>query len=188
MTDGQVLAPSSLTRIGAIAVGFTGLVAGAVAVTVAAQARHWLGFDFTGVPPRIGQAAAIMLNNGRFALGLVAAAVIAQLRLRHAAAGASSVSNQALTWIARAVGLIVMLSMLANALLVAVAVGAYGERMLVALLPHGPFEVFSYCIGANLFLTARRRPIARGEWVTACVACVGLLAVAAVLETFAWLG
>jgi hypothetical protein len=188
MSERDVLAPSALIRIAGIAAVFVAVIASLVALTAAAQARHLLGFGFAGVPPRIGQAAAILLNNGRFVLGAMVAASVSQLRLRRTLAGDRTESIRALTGMSRVVDLTVALFTLANALLVGVAVGAYGWRMVVGLLPHGPFEVLGYCVAANLFLNARRRPIHRREWVIAGIACLSLLTVAAVLETFVWLG
>lgn len=186
MTNGHVLDPRSLARIAGVVSFVTAIIAAVVAITIAAQARRWLGAGFAGVPPRIGEAGSILLNNERFVLGLGAAAWVEQFRLRQIPIANRTFSP--LTLLGLAVDIIVPLAALVNVALVGLAVGAYGWRMLGALLPHGPFEVCAYCIAANLFVTARRRPLARREWVAAGAASLVLLAVAALLETFAWLG
>jgi hypothetical protein len=187
MMHTEVLALRALARIGGIAALIAAVIAGIVAITVAAQARRWLGFGFAGTPHRIGRAAEILLNNGRFVLGVGAAACVAQCRLRHPSSDQID-GARILGWVARAVDILVLLVVLVNVTLVGLAVGAYGWRMVVGLFPHGPFEVGAYCIAANLSLTAHRRPIARSEWVAAGAVALGLLVGAAVLETFAWWG
>ena len=184
----QILDPRSITRVAAIAGAVPALIAAVVATTVAAQARRWLGFTFTGVPGRIGEAGSILLDNARFVLGLGTAAWIAQLRARRPPAVNRTGTDQLLGLAAPAVDVVVALAALVNLALVGLAVGAYGSRMVAALLPHGPFEVCAFCIAGNLFLTARRRPISGREWVKAILASISLLSLAAVLETFAWLG
>jgi hypothetical protein len=188
MTERNVLDPRSLARIAGIASAITAIIAAAVALTIAGQVRRWLGFGFAGVPPRIGEAGSILLDNGRFVLGLGAAALLAQLIVRGTRAKKPTDAIRMLAPLSIAVDAVVLLAVLVNVALVGVAVGAYGGRMLVALLPHGPFEVCAYCIAANLFINARRRPIARREWLTAGLVCAGMLTLAAVLETFTWLG
>jgi hypothetical protein len=186
--DRRVIDPRSVARIGALACAFAGVIAALVAVACATEARRWLGFGFAGVAPRIGAASGIFVDNARLALGAGAAAWVAQLRSRTGKTGSRASAQPALRLMAPAVDALVLTTVVVNTGLVGVAVGAYGRRTLVALLPHGPFEVWAYCIAANLYLTARRRPIAGREWLTAAVAVVSLLAFAAVLETFAWFG
>jgi hypothetical protein len=186
MTGGRVLDPRSLARVVGIAGTVTGVIAAIVAITAAAHARRWLGFGFAGVPPRVGEVGAILLDNSRFVLGLGAAAWVAQLKVRRQAE--PSGSGTLLAGIAHAVDVIVLLAVLFNVTLVGLAVGAYGWRTVVALLPHGPFEVAAFGIAANLFLNARRHPLSGREWLAAGLTSFGLLTLAAVLETFAWLG
>lgn len=188
ITTSHVLDLRSITRVAAIVGAVAAVIAVVIASTVAAQARRWLGFTFTGVPPRIGEAGSILLDNARFVFGLGAAAWIAQLRVRRAPGVDRTGGEQLLGLAAPAVDLVVALAALINVALVGLAVGAYGSRMLAALLPHGPFEVCAFCIAGNLFLTARRRSISGREWTTAILASISLLSLAAVLETFAWLG
>jgi hypothetical protein len=189
MNESHVLDPRSLARIAGAASAFTAVIAAVVAIGLAAQTRRWLGFGFSGVPPRIGEAGSILLDNARFVLGMTAAGWLAQLRFKGSrAAPRGAGAGLVLAGIGLAVDVFVLLAALVNTALVGLAVGAYGWRMLAALLPHGPFEICAYCIAANLLLTAHRRPIARREWTVAVVATLGLLALAALLETFIWLG
>ena len=164
------------------------VIAGVVALTAAAPARRWLGFGFDGVPHQVGQAAGIMFANLRFVLGLGAAAALNQLaQLRRRGAPAASTTTM-LSAIARGLDGVVAVVILINVVPIGLALGAYGWRMVPALLPHGPFEVLAFCVAGNLFLNARRRTVARGEWCAAGTAIVALLSLAALLETFAWFG
>jgi hypothetical protein len=188
MTSSPVLDPRSLRRIALLTGGVAAVIAGAVSLAAADQAREWLGFSFTGVPPRIGEAATILIDNARFVLGFGAAAFLSQLRLRRRPTWTRTGAAGLLGSVAVAVELVVLIAALFNVALVGLAVGGYGWRMIPALLPHGPFEVCAFCIAANLFLNARRRPLAGREWIVAALASLSLLTVAAVLETFAWFG
>jgi hypothetical protein len=188
MTARNVLDPRSLARIAGIASAITAIIAVVVAVTIAAQARRWLGFGFSGIPPRIGDAGSVLLDNSRFVFGLGAAALLVQLIARGAHATKPTDALRVLVPLRMVVDAVVLLAVLVNLALVGLAVGAYGWRMVVALLPHGPFEVCAYCIAANVFINARHRPIAGREWLAAGLVCAGMLTVAAVLETFAWFG
>jgi hypothetical protein len=71
-----------------------------------------------------------------------------------------------------------------NVLAVGAAVGAYGTRMVHALLPHGPVELAGFGVALALYLRGRTRALPRNLLVGAIAASVGLLAVAAVMETF----
>jgi len=186
--NGHILDPRSLARIAGIAGTVAAAIAVLVAVTVGASVRGWLGFTFTGVPPHVGEAAAILVNNGRFVVGMAAAAWVAQLRVPGTPVGDLTRGGRIVAAISSAVDIVVLLAVLVNVALVGLAAGAYGWRIIPSLLPHGPFEVCAYCIAANLFLNARRRSVSTREWVTAGMACAGLLILAAGLETFAWLG
>jgi hypothetical protein len=188
MTASNVLDPRSLARIAGVVSCVTAVIAVIAAITGAAAARHWLGFTFAGVPPRIGEAGTILLNNGRFVLGIGGAAWVAQLKVRRRSAGKHGSGDAMLTSIALGADAVVLIAVLVNAALVGVSLAAYGGRIVIALLPHGPFEVCAYCVAMNLFLNARRRPIYRRDWVVAALVSASLLTVAAVLETFAWLG
>ena len=50
--------------------------------------------------------------------------------------------------------------MAANVALVGAALGAYGTRMALAMLPHGPLELAAFATALALYLDARRGPLA----------------------------
>jgi hypothetical protein len=62
--------------------------------------------------------------------------------------------------------------------------GAYGSRMGVAMLPHGPLELAAYALALALYLHARRGPLTVGRVGATATACLTLLAVGSMLETF----
>ncbi len=72
----------------------------------------------------------------------------------------------------------------ANVLVIGAAVGAYGTRMVWAMLPHGPVEVAAYALALALYLQGRRRPLPPHRLAGTITASVVLLAIAALLETF----
>lgn len=145
------------------------LVAAAVRAAAAPAAREWLGFEFPGLEPRVGEAAEIFVNNAR----LLAAVLVACLVVRSARP---------------LVGLCDVVLLVAAAFHVAfvgAALGAYGQRTLAAMLPHGPLELGAFALALALYLAARREPVS--GWRVACIALVSLagLALAALLEVFA---
>jgi hypothetical protein len=184
----SILGPRSLARLAGTAGAVVAAIAAVVALTAAAQARRWLGFRFDGVPHQLGEAAQVMLANARFVVGLGAAAALEQLNLIRCGHSEPSGSARMLAAIARGLDGVVAVVILINVVPVGLALGAYGWRMVPALLPHGPFEVLALCVAANLFLNARRRLLAPREWVMAGLVSLSLLSLAAVLETFAWFG
>ena len=70
----------------------------------------------------------------------------------------------------------------ANLLVVGAALGAYGTRMLRAVLPHGPVELAAFALAIALYLQGRHRAIAVRHLIATGAASLGLLAAAAVLE------
>jgi hypothetical protein len=79
---------------------------------------------------------------------------------------------------------ILALAVAVNTALVGAALGAYGARMLVAMLPHGPLELAAFAIALALYVHARRGPLTVRHVTATAAACLSLLAVASVLETF----
>lgn len=73
---------------------------------------------------------------------------------------------------------------LANVVLVGISLGAYGGRMVRALLPHGPVELSAFSLAVAVYLVARQRGIGLVPALRAGMAVVGLLVVAAALETW----
>ncbi len=71
-----------------------------------------------------------------------------------------------------------------NTIVVGAGIGAYGARMLVALLPHGPVELVAFAAALSLYRRARRGPVTRRAAALRMGACATGLALAAALETF----
>ena len=72
----------------------------------------------------------------------------------------------------------------ANLVVIGAAIGGYGHRMVLAMLPHGPVELAAYSLALALYLrgpSPQRCPQLHDRGWRASVA---LLAIAAVLETF----
>jgi hypothetical protein len=169
----------------AIAGGMT-LAALAVAAVVrvgwAAEARRLLGFGFAGVPARLETAVSIFAGNARLLAAVFAAILVAQspwLADRDAARG------PVISALTAAVDSVLALSVAVNVVLVGAALGAYGDRMAVAMLPHGPLELAAYALALAMYLQARRGPIAARHVLAVAALCLGGLALAALLETFA---
>ena len=155
------------------------LVALVTRLALASQARGWLHYTFPGVPARLNSAVWIFTSNSRELLGVLGLLLIAQIAARRddgptraqrlLRAGGELVSAGAIT---------------ANVLVVGAAVGVYGERMVRAMLPHGPFEVSAYSLALALYLQGRHRPLPVVRTAGTIAAGAALLALAALLETF----
>jgi hypothetical protein len=168
--------------VAAVALAVGALAAAVTAIGFAPAARRSLDYGFAGVPPRLGEALAILGNNARIGASVASAIVIVQAarlertdrtlgRLGRLLRGACDV--------ALAVAIVV------NAATVGEAVGAYGSRMLVAMLPHGPIELAGYALAVALYLRARERLLGWGVTLRLASWSLALLALAALLETFA---
>jgi hypothetical protein len=149
--------------------------------------RVWLDFRFAGLPARIGTAVTIFLNNMKLVALAGVAAVAVQARASGRLPHGLTISPNALKWLSRASKIALGMSAIINITIVGIAVGAYGTRMCIAMLPHGPVELSAYCVSIRFYLVAGRRPLLRRDWLLAGGLAVGLLALAALLETFAWL-
>jgi hypothetical protein len=155
------------------------VIAMTVHVALAAKAREWLAFPFTGIPARPGEALMIFLHNLR-ALGVVAGLLlIAQSALwKPGAPGRASrmlrLSGEVMLGAAVA----------ANLIVVGASLGAYGTRMLRATLPHGPFELAAYSLALALYLQGRRQSLPPRLMLGVAALSVATLALAAVLETY----
>lgn len=155
------------------------MVALVTRTALASQARGWLHYTFPGVPHRLGSAAWIFANNGRELLGVLGLLLIAQLGVR-TAGGPTRVQQ-----LVRSGGEVLIAGVIAaNVLVIGAAVGAYGTRMVWAMLPHGPVEVAAYALALALYLQGRRRPLPPHRLAGTITASVVLLAIAALLETF----
>jgi hypothetical protein len=157
-------------------------VAVPVRIGWAAEARALLDFPFAGVPARATTAVSIFVNNAAVLGTIFAASAIVQSRwiLRADPARAS-----AAVVVLAAVDTVLALEVAVNVLLVGAALGAYGARMAVAVLPHGPVELAAFARGLALYLNARHAPLAARDAVRVAAGCLAALALAAMLETFA---
>jgi len=166
----------------AILIGVLAIAAGislAVIVAVAApvQARDWLGFSFPGVAARPAVAVGIFAHNLRSLSGVFVLLIFARLAPRAPDKGTARLT-------VRLGEVLLAGAITANVVVVGAALGAYRERMVLALMPHGPVELTAYSLALALYLTDRRRNLPAAYVATAGAACVALLAIAAVLETF----
>jgi hypothetical protein len=156
-------------------------VALAVHVWFASAARRWLAFPFTGLPPRPEIAASILVHNLR------ALAAIGGL-LQIAQSGCWTRAGEEPGWAHRAIRrtgeVLLGAAVLANVIVVGASLGAYGARMLRALLPHGPVELAAYSLALSLYAQGRNQRLAARQALVVIAISVALLALAAVLETY----
>jgi Stage II sporulation protein M len=178
LTEQSDLARLTATVSATTAAG-TLLVAAAVRATIAAPVRDRLGYTFPGVPAHLDVAIGIFANNGRVILGVLGLLLVAQISAR-TAGGPPPIQRVLVTG-----GELILTGVAAaNVLVVGAALGAYGQRMLRAVLPHGPIELAAYSLALGLYLEGRRRRLPAAHLAKVILASVVLLAVAALLETF----
>jgi len=84
----------------------------------------------------------------------------------------------------RVVHTAVLVSLAANLLPVAAAIGVYRSQI-IPYLPHLPLELYAITTGPATWLITTRQPISRRQLATVAVSILGALAGAAVLETWA---
>jgi hypothetical protein len=172
-------------RVAAAVSAGTMLVALGVALAAASAARDWLHFGFAGVPSRLTEALSILANNARMAAAPAVAALLIQTRRL---AESESRDRDRLVLVLRALeqaaGAALLLAVLFNLAVVGVSIGAYGTRVMVAIMPHGPFELAAYSTVLSLYLRVRREALPLRGWAAHAGLALVLLAVAAVLETF----
>ena len=101
-------------------------------------------------------AVAIFVHNARAILGVFGLLLIAQLAARHPGG-----PGRAQRLILAGGELILAGVIAANVLVVGAGLGAYGERMARAELPHGPVELAAYALALALYLQGRRRALPR---------------------------
>jgi hypothetical protein len=170
-------------------IGVAAATALVVSLAGAATVRDWLDFPFTGIPTQMDDVLAILANNLRMLLALLGACLVAQL-----GGGIAQETETAdhLAWFAegfvrflvRLCDCLVAASAVGHALLVGAGIGAYGGRMVLALLPQGPFELGVYSLGLALYIRVRREKVSLSWWlVVATTGVLGLL-IAAPLEVF----
>lgn len=155
----------------------TGLVAGVVHVGFAGETRRLLGFPFSGLPAHPSTALTIFAGNARILVCVVAAAVIVQSPW---CAGRSSRGVVVVSLL----DTVVVLQTALNVLLIGAAVGAYGPRMIAAMLPHGPAELMAFSLALSLYVRSRHQAVSGAAIVWNGVAGLSLLLAAALLETY----
>jgi hypothetical protein len=182
-----VTAATSAIRREAPAIA-AGLVATTLAVAVAvrimwaADVRRALAFPFAGIPARLDEAASILANNARLLAAVFAAVLVAQ---------SPWIGDPDARWgpvmraLLAAVDAVLALAVALNVALIGAALGAYGARMAAAMLPHGPLELAAYALALGVYVRARREPLSARHVLVVGGCCLGLLAIAALLETFA---
>ena len=163
--------------IGVLAIAAGTALAAVVAVAAPAQARDWLRFAFPGVAASPAVAVGIFAHNLRSLSGVFVLLIFARLAPR-----APDKRTAQLT--VRLGELLLAGAITANVMVVGAALGAYRERMVLALMPHGPVELAAYSLALALYLTDRRRNLPAACVATAGVVGVALLAIAAALETW----
>ena len=157
----------------------------AVAVVVrigwATEARRLLGFSFTGVPAQLDTAVSIFAGNARLLAAVFGAILVAQSPWL---AGRDARRGPAMSALTAGVDTVLALAVAVNVALVGGALGAYGQRMAVAMLPHGPLELAAYALALAVYLQARRGPLVVRRVFAVDAVSMGGLALAALLETF----
>jgi len=170
----------------ALLAAFAVVVVAAAAVVhlaAAAHARDWLAFTFSGVPGTADQALSIFTNNARLLVAALAACVV----LQGSSLIAAAADAQPRRWQPTAVHVCdVVLGALAviNLAMVGAAIGAYGDRVVKHLLPHGPVEALAFAFVLVLYARCRRGPVPRRDFLRLGGLAVSTLAIAALLETF----
>ena len=156
--------------IGGVLIGIAGVVAGVVVlVGFDAGARAFLRFEFGGA----GQSSLeIAGQNARIvAAALLSAAAVPRLRTARVA-----------------FDVLVLGTLGANAALVGVAIGAYGERLVRVIALHGSVELVAMSLGGGAYLIARDHVLGAGELCCVAAASAALLIVAGMIETSVQIG
>jgi len=154
------------------------LTAAVVHLALAGEARRWLDYKFPGVPAHLSTALWILAHNARGLAGVLGLLVIAQLAAR-------SVGPARAQLVLRSAGEVILAGAITgNVVVIGAAIGGYGMRMLVAMLPHGPVELAAYSLSLGLYLRGRRRALPKARMAMVACASVALLALAAALETW----
>jgi hypothetical protein len=173
----------------AVRAAYVALAAGAVIVLsaavvsalAAARVRAGLGFAFGGVPRTFEETRVILGANVRLMTSVVGVAAIVQsARLGSPDRGLGRGGRAA----RMACDLALIAVFVFNAAFVGATIGAYGARMVVAMLPHGPVELAAFALAIALYLRVRSEPLRTRVALTLAGWSLGLLALAALLETF----
>jgi hypothetical protein len=175
------LSPSTVPVAGIVAAALTAaalLVALVVRLALADEARRWLGYRFPGVSAHLSTAVWILGHNARGLAGVLGLLMVAQLAARSPHPARAQL-------VLRSAGEVVLAGAIAaNLLVIGAAIGGYGTRMLIAMLPHGPVELAAYSLALALYLRGRRRTLPAARIAVVACASVALLSLAAALETW----
>jgi hypothetical protein len=141
-----------------------------------AWSRHQVPLGFVAPSADISGAAGIYMHNLRvLATPLLGAAFLCWLRFNgRSTRGARVLLDVFLTF-----------SVTANGGLLTLSVAGYGLSRMAQWLPHLPFEFAAIALAISTYSLARRVPLRPLQLVASLVACAALLAVAALLETYA---
>ena len=157
-----------------------GVIVLVVHLWFAAAARRWLAFPFAGIPARPSTAAIIFSHNLRALAAVCGLLLIAQSAYWSAAGAEPGPAHRMLRGLGEA---LLAAAVAANLVVIGASFGAYGTRMVLAALPHGPVELAAYSLALSLYLHGRRRRLpARGIFAVLALSVL-TLALAAVLET-----
>ncbi|RKQ90826.1 hypothetical protein C8N24_0641 [Solirubrobacter pauli] len=162
-------------------VAATAFVAAVVHLAFAGSARQLLDFPFAGLEPVPGTAAAILATNLRLLIGVIAATVIVQspwCAKRHEARSGIGLI------VVAALDTLIALEVFLNALVVGASLGAYGWRMVLAVLPHGPLELAAFASALALYVRSRSERMPAPLIARVAFVGFGALLLAAVLETY----
>ena len=116
-----------------------------------------LGYTFRGVPARPDVAIGIFAHNLRAILGVFGLLLVAQIAAR--ATGGAGRAQRVTIMVGEADPRRRVAS--TNVLVVGAALGAYGPRMVLAMLPHGPIELAAYSLALGLYLAGPATSAAR---------------------------
>ncbi|HTX12174.1 MAG TPA: hypothetical protein VME22_26395 [Solirubrobacteraceae bacterium] len=155
-------------------------IAAVVNVALAAAARRWLAYPFAGIPARPGEAAAIFLHNVRALTAVGGLLIVAQSPYWAGKMNGGPVHRA----IRRAGEALLAAGVSANVIMVGASLGAYGSRMVRAVLPHGPIELAAYALALAVYIQGRHRPLPTSHALAIPAMSMSLLALAALLETF----
>jgi hypothetical protein len=157
------------------------LVALTVRLALAARARHWLAFPFTGIPSRPAEAASIFLHNLRALSAIGGLLLVAQSPHWNTGDRQPGPIQRMLQRVGEA---LLAAAVAANVIVIGASLGAYGPPMVSAALPHGPVELTAYALALALYLQGRHRRLPMGHIVVVGSLSVATLALASLLETF----
>jgi hypothetical protein len=148
------------------------ILSGAAAVRLTGtgdEIRDSLRLSFAGVDRTPEEALSIAAHNGRIAAATVLCALTVGRLPRPARVVVDSV----------------LLAVVAfNSLIVGLALGAYGERLVVSTAAHLPIEFAALSLAGGAYLSARRRLLSLRPLAYACGLSGALLVAAALAETY----